>query len=272
MPSEQTLLMCAPEFYGVDYVINPWMDGNLGKIDHALAVRQWDTLYNTFCEHVPVKLVTPQKGLPDMVFTANAGVVLNNRVIASRFREEERQGEEPYFTKWFEENGFDLADWPQNVSFEGAGDALLDRKEHRFWLGHGFRTDPEAKDLLEEIYGLPVIPLRLQDPRFYHLDTCFCPLEGGHTLCYLPAFTEESQDKIKKTLPAELLIEVSEEDAFGFACNAVDLNGHVFLNHATEKLQDRLAAAGFKTIITPLSEYMKSGGAAKCLTLKLIEP
>jgi N-dimethylarginine dimethylaminohydrolase len=267
----QKILMCAPDFFGVDYVINPWMQGNLGNADLPLATKQWQTLHDALAQHADVALVPPQPKLPDMVFTANAGFVIGNRVVVSRFHAPERQGEEKFFHAWFAANGFDMCDWPQDIPFEGAGDALLDRGADIIWCGYGFRSNATAAGLLEKLYARKTIPLRLIDPRFYHLDTCLCPLAGGYLMYYPPAFDEASQQSIAVHIAPDKRIVVSESDAKLFACNAVDLSGHVFMNGASDELQNRLRQAGFTPVITPLSEYMKAGGAAKCLTLKLQE-
>lgn len=263
--------MCAPDHYGVDYVINPWMEHNCGKTDRALAQKQWTGLHDALAKHADIALIEPQPRLPDMVFTANAGMVLGETAIASRFRSPERQGEEVFFRAWFKDNGFNLAPWPKNIFFEGAGDVLIDRGQHIIWAGFGFRSDETSSALLEKLFSRGTIGLQLVDPRFYHLDTCFCPLAGGYLMYYPPALAPESQEEIISLVPEDKRIVVSEEDALSFACNAVDLEQHVFLNAATPALKQKLQTADFKTVITPLSEFLKAGGTAKCLTLKLHE-
>jgi N-dimethylarginine dimethylaminohydrolase len=269
--TSQTILMCAPDFFGVDYVINPWMAEGLGKTDRTGAVRQWENLKKVLGAETNLAFVSPQKGLPDMVFTANAGLVLGKKVVVSRFRSKERQGEEPFFADWFRSNGFEIVAWPKNVAFEGAGDALFDRGTKILWAGHGFRSDEKAAALLEMALGCRTIGLHLIDPRFYHLDTCLCPLTGGYLMYFPQAFDDNSRKKIEAAVPPEKRIAVGEQDALFFACNAVDLNGKVFLNNASEVLQAQLTKAGFTPVLVPLSEFLKSGGAAKCLTLKLVE-
>ncbi len=269
--SRQKILMCAPDHYGVEYVINPWMEGQLGHADRSTAHWQWQGLRNALTAEADILTIAPVPGLPDLVFTANAGFVLGDTVVVSRFRSPERQAEEAPFREWFEQNGFIVADWPQDVFFEGAGDALIDRGRSLIWCGHGFRSDLNASNMLEDIYGWPVIPLHLVDARFYHLDTCLCPLDGGWLMYFPPAFDAVSQRKIEAIIPLEKRIIVGEKDAQDFACNAVDLNGRIFMNNASEDLQNQLRAAGFKPTLTPLTEFLKAGGAAKCLTLKLQE-
>lgn len=267
----QSILMCPPRHFGVDYVINPWMQGQLGQTDHALAQRQWDRLRETLSAHVQVTLIEPQPGLPDMVFTANAGMVRGNVVVLSRFRSPERQGEEPFFRAWFEQNGFVVAPWPAQTRFEGAGDALFDRGENLIWSGCGFRSDGAAAALLAKIFDCEVVSIRLVDSRFYHLDTCLCPLGGGWLMYYPPAFDAASTAAIERRVPAEKRIAVDTADALQFACNAVELDATIIMNGATPQLQTRLRRAGFTPVLTPLSEFLKAGGTAKCLTLKLRE-
>ena len=215
--------------------------------------------------------VAPAPGLPDMVFTANAGLAMGGTAVVSRFATKERQPEEHPFRAWFEAKGFKIAPWPRNIAFEGAGDALLDESRSLIWCGHGWRSSARAARLLESIFARRVIGLRLVDPRFYHLDTCFCPLADGWLIYYPPAFDAASRRAIAELVPVEKRIEVGEDDARLFACNAIEVNGRVFMNSASEDLRGRLRAAGFKPVATDLSEFIKAGGAAKCLTLKLPE-
>jgi N-dimethylarginine dimethylaminohydrolase len=271
MTASQTILMCEPGYFSVDYVINHWMRDQTGKVDRGLAVSQWDRLRAILSSFIKLAFVPPEPGVPDMVFTANAGLVRGEKVIVSRFASRERQAEEPLVRNWFQQNGYAVADWPQHVAFEGAGDALFDRELPILWFGHGFRSDAAAAGCIEKAVGCRTISLRLTDPRFYHLDTCLCPLDGGWLLYYPDAFDRPSQEKIRALIPLERRIEVGEADAVAFACNAVSLGRHVILNHASDDLQATLRRAGFTPILTPLSEFLKSGGAAKCLTLKLIE-
>ncbi|MFA5901896.1 MAG: arginine deiminase-related protein [Hyphomicrobium sp.] len=271
MTANQTILMCEPGHFSVDYVINPWMENQTGMVDRARASRQWERLRTILSDFIKLAFVPSQPGVPDMVFTANAGLVHTGKVIVSRFASQHRRAEEPLIRAWFEENGYAIADWPQHVAFEGAGDALFDRKLPILWFGHGFRSDAAAAGAIERAISCRTVALRLVDPRFYHLDTCLCPLEGGWLLYYPGAFDQESLDKICALVTARKRIEVDEADALQFACNAVNLGKAVILNHASEKLIAHLRREGFDPMLTPLCEFLKSGGAAKCLTLKLSE-
>jgi lysine-ketoglutarate reductase/saccharopine dehydrogenase-like protein (TIGR00300 family) len=264
--------MCAPDHYDVDYVINPWMEGNIHKSSRDRAVEQWNKLYNVIKNHAIVDLVTPQKGWPDMVFSANAGLVLGENVVLSRFLHKERQGEEPYFQQWFENNGFKVYTLPKDLPFEGAGDALLDREGRWLWAGYGFRSELDSHPYLAKWLDIEVISLRLMDERFYHLDTCFCPLANGYLLYYPGAFDSYSNRVIEMRVAPEKRIAIAEADAVNFACNAVNIESIVIMNKASDSLKSRLAEVGFQVIETPLTEFLKAGGAAKCLTLRVTEP
>lgn len=271
MTAQLNYLMCAPDHYDVDYVINPWMEGNVHKSSRDRAVVQWQKLYGVLKGLVNVELVTPEKGWPDMVFTANAGLVLGDKAVLSRFLHKERQGEEPYFKAWFESKGFTVFELPKDLPFEGAGDALFDRKGGWLWAGYGFRSELDAHPYLAKWLDVEVLSLRLIDNRFYHLDTCFCPLTGGYLLYYPPAFDSYSNRLIEMRVPADKRIVIEEADAVNFACNAVNVDRNVVMNKISDGLKQRITNAGFTVIETPLTEFLKAGGAAKCLTLRTIE-
>jgi lysine-ketoglutarate reductase/saccharopine dehydrogenase-like protein (TIGR00300 family) len=264
--------MCAPDHYDVDYVINPWMEGNIHKSSRDRAVEQWQKLYHVLKDRALVDLVTPAKGWPDMVFTANAGLVLGDNVVLSRFFHKERQGEEPYFKEWFEQNGFTVYELPKDLPFEGAGDALFDREGRWLWAGYGFRSELDSHPYIAGWLDTEVVSLRLIDERFYHLDTCFCPLTGGYLLYYPPAFDSYSNRVIEMRIPPEKRIIVEEPDAVCFACNAVNVNNTIVMNQVSDRLKQQLREVGFEVVETPLSEFLKAGGAAKCLTLRVTEP
>jgi N-dimethylarginine dimethylaminohydrolase len=272
MTSSIRFLMCSPHYYEVDYVINPWMEGNIHRSSLERAQEQWQGLYETIASRAAVDLVEPQPGWPDMVFTANAGLILGNQVVLSRFLHPERQGEEPFFKDWFEAQGHTVYTLPADLPFEGAGDALLDREGRWLWAGYGFRTELDSHALVAQWLGIEVLSLHLMDERFYHLDTCFCPLTDGYLLYYPPAFDAYSNRLIELRVPAEKRIAIDEPDAVTFACNAVNINHTVIMNQASDGLKGRLTAAGFEVVETPLTEFLKAGGAAKCLTLRVTEP
>jgi lysine-ketoglutarate reductase/saccharopine dehydrogenase-like protein (TIGR00300 family) len=274
------ILMCAPHYYEVDYVINPWMEGNIHRSSREQALTQWNQLYQVLQRYAQVDLVEPQPGWPDMVFTANAGLILGNTVVLSRFFHPERQGEEAYFQQWFADQGYQVHLLPPSLPFEGAGDALIDRSGGWLWAGYGFRSELDAHPYLAQWLDVEVLSLRLVDPRFYHLDTCFCPLTAGYLLYYPPAFDTYSNRLIELRVPPEKRIAIDEVDAVNFACNTVNIDvlrdGQaeriVVMNKASDGLKKRLIDRGFQVVETPLTEFLKAGGAAKCLTLKVSEP
>jgi lysine-ketoglutarate reductase/saccharopine dehydrogenase-like protein (TIGR00300 family) len=248
------------------------MEGNVHKSSRDRAVEQWQKLYKVLKARAIVDLVEPAKGWPDMVFTANAGLVLGDKAVLSRFYHKERQGEEPYFKAWFEQNGFTVYELPKDLPFEGAGDALFDREGRWLWAGYGFRSELDSHPYLAQWLDIEVLSLHLVDERFYHLDTCFCPLEGGYLLYYPGAFDAYSNQLIERRVPAAKRIAIEEADAVNFACNSVNLGQVVVMNKASNSLKSALARAGFEVVETPLTEFLKAGGAAKCLTLRVNEP
>jgi lysine-ketoglutarate reductase/saccharopine dehydrogenase-like protein (TIGR00300 family) len=272
MTDSVRVLMCAPQHYDVDYVINPWMEGNIHRSSRDHAQAQWDKLYQVLRTYATVDLIEPHPGWPDMVFTANAGLVLGDTVVLSRFFHPERQGEEPYFQQWFEDQGYTVHTLPKSLPFEGAGDALLDRAGRWLWAGYGFRSELDSHPYLAKWLDVEVLSLRLVDPRFYHLDTCFCPLSDGYLLYYPPAFDTYSNRLIELRVPAEKRIPLDEVDAVNFSCNAVNIDRNIVVNTASDDLKRILAERGFTVIETPLTEFLKAGGAAKCLTLRMTEP
>jgi N-dimethylarginine dimethylaminohydrolase len=258
------ILMCPPEHFGIEYEINPWMHVEV-RVDHARAVEQWEALHRTYVDlGQEIELVEPVKGLPDMVFTANAGVVWDNHVVLARFRFPERQGEEPHFEGAFERLGMTVHRVGE-VPFEGAGDALF--VGERLFMGAGFRTEREAHTLVSKLLGVETISLDLVDPRFYHLDTCFCPLSDSTVLFAPAAFSPASAQLVRTLVPH--VIEVPLEVAAGFACNAIAIGDRVVSSVAAEQLEAPLHEAGFDMVGLTMSEFMKSGGGVRCLSLPL---
>ncbi len=207
-----------------------------------------------------------------MVFTANAGAVYGDKAIASHFMPMERRPEEQYFKAWFSENGFELLNLDEKIGFEGAGDCLRDRRGSWLWTGYGFRTEIEAHKEIAAFFDIEVVSIRLTDARFYHIDTCFCPLTDGFLMYHPPAFDYDSRIAIESRVPPHKRIIVDTMDAGNFACNAVNVGLEVFVHKMSEPLKARLMLAGFRVHEIDLSEFLKSGGSAKCLTLKLTEP
>ena len=267
-PAEHRLLVCPPDHYRIAYEINPWMHVERAAHPHVARV-QWDTLVAVLEKECGATLerVEPAAGLPDMVFTANAGVVVDRTVIPSRFRYPERQPEEQHFERWFRERGYDIRRLPPGLFFEGAGDLLGNRD---VWFG-GYlqRTDVRAYHFLQAVLARDIIPVELVDPRFYHLDTCLCPLTGGEVIWFPGAFDRMGQAAIRGWVPESRRIEVAEEEAVRFACNAVCIGQHVVIPEGCPETMKQLGSHGYTTHAVCLSEFIKAGGAAKCLTLAL---
>lgn len=259
------ILMCPPDYYGIEYEINPWMDRSR-QSDHDQAVRQWQALHRLLLDAgAKISCMTPVPGLPDLVFTANAAMIYRDMAILSRFRHPERQGEEPHQQQWFAEHGFRTVRLQSPGAFEGAGDALFCGET--LLAGYRVRSAITTHQEIGSVVGCRVIPLELVDARFYHLDTCFCPLAPGVAIYYPPAFDVYGQ----KALRAEIadLIPVNEDEAVRFACNAVVLGSRVISNSGCPELRRQLETRGFTVHEAPLDEFVKAGGSAKCLTLRL---
>jgi N-dimethylarginine dimethylaminohydrolase len=271
-PTQATFLMCPPTLYDVNYVINPWMAGNLHASSRLRAAEQWQCLYVAVSRVANVELIEPEPGSPDMVFTANAGLERAGIVAISSFFYPERQGEEPHFRRWFQQAGYTLVDTPRTTPFEGEGDAFFSIDGRCLWAGYGPRTAVSSHRTLHETWSIPVVPLHLIDPRFYHLDTCFAPLEGGYVMYFPDAFDHLSLHRIEAFYPPEKRITIREADAVNFACNAINVGHTIILNKISSRLRDQLEQLGFKVIQVELTEFLKAGGAAKCLVMKLSPP
>lgn len=264
--SSIVILMCEPRYYEIAYEINPWMKREHAS-DSALALAQWIALKKIIIEcGATVELITPIKGWPDMVFTANAGLVIDKKIFLANFKHPERQGERDYFQKWFEEAQFEIITDMKRVAFEGAGDALFAGKT--LFLASGFRSDAAIAEQLAAIGDFFIVNCQLVDPYFYHIDTCFCPLNDTQAIWWPAAFDAESQKKLSNTLE---LFAVTEEDARKFACNAVVINKQVIIPSGCDTTAALLTNLGFTAHQADMSEYIKAGGACKCLTLKMSE-
>lgn len=259
------ILMCRPDYYGIAYEINPWMDIK-HQVNQQSALAEWENLYKTILNcGAKIELAQPINGWPDMVFTANAGLPYQDKMILSHFKFKERQGETPYFKSWFQKDGFDIIDTTlEDKPFEGAGDALF--AGDKLFVGYGFRTDKRFYEEASYLDQDKLIYCELADPYFYHLDTCFCPLTDNLAMWYPKAFTPDSQKRMQETIE---LIPVIEKEARHFACNAVVLGKHVILPTDCPQISAELEKRGFMVHACEMNEYLKAGGACKCLTLRL---
>jgi N-dimethylarginine dimethylaminohydrolase len=259
------ILLCPPDFYGIEYEINPWMSRARGS-NRERAREQWQGLHKTLCGlGVRVDLMTPQPGLPDLVFTANAGLIFEDRFFSSCFRHEVRARETPHFDAWFAAHGFVVEHLPREMYFEGAGDALFCGPT--LFAGYRFRSDVAGHQYLARTLGRQVLPLELVNPYFYHLDTCFCPLAPGQALYYPDAFDAYGRKVLEAHIPR--LLAVNEPEARRFGCNAVVVGKTVITNTGCEQLAAGLREWGYRPVALELDEFLKAGGSAKCLTLRL---
>jgi N-dimethylarginine dimethylaminohydrolase len=260
-----TILMCPPDFYGIEYEINPWMSRSRAS-DPRFARAQWQTLYQLLVGlQVDVRLLPPVQGLPDLVFTANAGLIWHETAFLARFRHAARQPETPEDRRWFDSHGLSPVMLPEGWDFEGAGDALF--CGDTLYGGYLIRSDAGALQWLGSTLGCRVIPLQLVDPHYYHLDTCFCPLSPSEAVYFPAAFDDYGQKVLVAQIPD--LIPVRPDEAARFACNAVVVGRDVILNTGCPQLETDLQQRGYHTHATDLGEFIKAGGSAKCLTLRL---
>ena len=267
--SRPTFLMCPPQWYGVDYAINPWMASNLHKSSRDLAFTQWMALVAALQTVADVRTLHPEQGCPDMVFLGHGAVVHHGVAALSSFSHGERRSETPHLRTWMAQHNFLLWDTPRETAFEGEGDILFNDAGTELWAGHGVRTCRSAHRHIADAWHVPVHSLHLVDPRFYHLDTCFAPLAGGHLMYYPGAFDAASLAQIEKAFPAEKRLPVSEEDATHLACSALNVGKRIFTGDISDGLKAQLEARGFVVARLALGEFLKSGGGAKSLALRL---
>jgi N-dimethylarginine dimethylaminohydrolase len=262
------VLLCEPSHFRIDYEINPWMRRE-NAVDWPRALDQWRALHRVLLDlGVRVELVEQQPDVPDMTFTANAGVVVGRRFIPANFRFRERQAEQPYFIEWFRDRGYAIDPIHEPHYWEGEGDVLATPGDPSLvFAGYRFRTEESALDHLEAELGVRTVHLELTDPRFYHLDTCLCPLDGGRALFVPSAFSPASRLALAEAF--DDLIAVPEEDALRFACNALAVDGRVVLNTGCATTEHALESRGLVPVATPTEEFLKAGGSVKCLVLQM---
>jgi N-dimethylarginine dimethylaminohydrolase len=263
VPTKRTVLMCRPNYFTVVYRINPWMDPQL-PTDTALAVSQWEVLYRTYLDlGFDVHLIDPIQGLPDMVYAANGGFVIDNIAYGASFTYAERQPEGPAYMDWFREAGFDVR-VPENIN-EGEGDFLL--VGDRILAGTGFRSASNSHEEIAEIYGREVVTLNLVNPSFYHLDTAIAVLDDTNIAYLESAFDEESLEKLRALYPDAIL--ATEEDAAVLGLNSYSDGYNVVIASRAKDFERQLRERGYNPIGVDLSELLLGGGGVKCCTLEL---
>jgi arginine dihydrolase len=272
-------LMCRPDHFAVDYAINPWMNPESWARESKILVdasrREWAALHRALTGlGAAIELVPPAPHLPDLVFTANAAVVLDRKAVLARFRHPERRGEEEPFESGFralQARGHidTIAKLPRHLVLEGAGDCVWDRTRNLFWMGYGPRSDREASGPIKDVFGVATVALELADPRFYHLDTALCPLSRGEVMFVPAAFTPEGLARIHERVAPAQRIEVPMADACRLAANAVCVGDTIVTSDCDKRLRLQLAEHGYRVMTTPLPSFLRSGGGAFCLTLRL---
>jgi N-dimethylarginine dimethylaminohydrolase len=261
---QRTYLMCSPEYFAVEYAINPWMDPDK-PVDVALALHQWQRLGELYTSlgHT-VRTISPEPGLPDMVFAANGATVIDGKVLSARFKHAERQPESEAYLAWFRQHGY-RSIRTSAVLNEGEGDIVFGGRA--ILAGHGFRSDEAVREELAELYGLPVISLKLMDPRFYHLDTALVVLDADTAAYYPAAFDDAGRGALASHFTE--LIEVKDEDAEVLGLNAISDGRNVVVPEQATGFIGQLTAAGFEPVGVNMSELLKAGGGPKCCTLEL---
>lgn len=261
----KTVLMCAPTHFDIEYEINPWMDVS-NQVNTNEAAKQWQKLYKIYTETLgwEVELIDPVQGLPDMVFTANGALVIDGKIALPTFRAPDRQPETAYFKKWFEEQGYREFLQPK-YDFEGEGDALV--WNDFIFAGYPWRSDKAAHMELAGFFGKKVLDIQLSDARFYHLDTCLTIVSEDTVALWPKAFTEESLKLIRETVPN--VIEASDDDALVYGLNAMSDGKKIVVPEGANGLIESYRKNGMEVFPTPISEFQKSGGGVKCLTLEL---
>lgn len=271
-----TFLMTDPACFDVSYRINPWMDPKGWTPAHAAAALAGSAALRAalLAAGAHVETIEAVKGLPDLVFPANAAAVLDGKVLLARFRYPERQGEEPILRSVFQRlktRGLvrEIVDLPEGLFHEGAGDAIWDADRRLFWCGHGPRSSRAAIPVIRKTFGQETVALELATEQFYHLDTCFCPLAGGMVLYYPAAFTPDSLAAIRARVSEAQRIEATAEEAAAFCVNAVNLGERIVMAKAPDSLRTKLQDRGYALAEVDLSPFILSGGASYCMTLRL---
>lgn len=259
--NHQEVLMCPPTYYAIEYQINPWMSE---QVDLEKAGKQWQILKETF-EKLGIKVseIEPVKHLPDMVFTADQGMVFDGVFIKSNFRHRERQRESIHTLYWFQKREFTIVELPKSAYFEGQGDLLFFNHD-TIIIGIGQRTNRKAAQIIGQLLGKKIITFNLIDPYFFHLDTALCRLNENTLMAYAKAFDNGSIEKIKKLGAKTIWLEKS--DAFKLACNSFVYQNYIFINKGCSKeLLATLHRQGLTPVELDLSEFIKGGGGPHCL-------
>jgi N-dimethylarginine dimethylaminohydrolase len=275
IPRPGRVLLTTPDHFEVAYVINPHMAGNVGDVDRDRARAQWRALRDTYERlGVEVTVLDGAPGLPDMTFCANQTLPYltpggEKGVVVGRMHAAQRKAETAHYARFFEAEGYEVhvldPDLPGD--FEGMGDALWHPGRYLLWGGYGYRTNRQVYGRLADAFGFPVLPLVLEDPDFYHLDTCLCPLDEATALVYPGAFDADGLATLREHFTR--VLEAPEDEARGLlACNAHSPDGqHVIIQRGCDGTTGLLRDAGYTPVEVETGEFLKSGGSVFCLKL-----
>jgi len=254
--------MCRPNYFRVDYSINPWM--KIGSVNQPNAVVQWGKLVNEYQKlGLEVSIIDQVEKFPDMVFVADQGILIDNStILLSRFRYQERKDESEVYSKWYQDNGYTVKRLPENLYFEGNGE--LQRWRDILLIGTGFRTTEHAAHTVGKILSREVMSLELIDERFYHLDTCLMVLNSDTVFYYPSAFSLKSISDLQSRIPN--LVEINDQDVINFALNSVVVESTVVMQVGSIEMRAKINELGYRVIDLDVSEFIKAGGGAHCLT------
>lgn len=259
--------MSPPDYFGIEYEINPWMHREV-QVNKTAAQIEWQGLYDIYTKQLgwQVDLIEPVKHLPDLVFSTDCCIAHHGKILLSNFSKSERRKESEIYEKWFRAHDYNNIQQSTHF-FEGGGDNMF--FGDKILAGYGFRSAPEAATEIENYFEMEVIPLKIVDPYFYHLDTSLAVLSDDTIAFYPEALDTESQNRLRQIVPN--IIEANLEEARSFGLNAVSDGKTVITSNESKSLLQKYRDAGFEVIGTPILEFRKSGGGVKCMTLELPE-
>ncbi|HED08086.1 MAG TPA: hypothetical protein ENI57_08225 [Ignavibacteria bacterium] len=262
------ILMCPPKYYNIEYVINPWMKTGT-EIDRDAAYSNYNLLKESYeLSGMEVLEIEPVEGSPDMIYTANLGYTEGNVFIKANFKAPERRKESEVAVNYFESLNYKIHTLPENILFEGEGDII--RSGTKYFIGYGERSSINAKEHLEKILNKELHALELNNPYFYHLDTCLGLLNDETAMINTAAFTKEGLELIESQF--KNIIIADEKDNNLLACNLVVNKNDVFIGKGiSEKLKRELESYGFKITEIDMTEFLKGGGSVKCLTQEIFD-
>lgn len=252
--------MSPPDYFDIEYSINPWMNTD-NRVDHKHAEAEWHRLRETYTDlGLPVELIPPEPGLPDLVFTTDHGKLIDGTWFASSFRFPERNKEQLVVLPWYRAHDIEPVILPAGHFMEG-GDIFS--HNGRIFVGYGFRTSENTAEFLHEQTGRETVALRLVDESFYHLDTCFFPVDADTAFYYPPAFTPGGEKDLMRAFP--ILIALTREEAERFVCNSVVV-GKQILCQSCPTFENSVLDLGYTPLVLGMVEFNKSGGGIHCLS------